>query len=207
MNAPLTSSTFAICPCCGQSVAAIDRPIVDVVGCMISWLGHTVVVPRGNRTKILKAMADRYPAGLTVDQLAFALWQGSNREPELAEQNIHVYLHGLRTLLSYAPFTISRGGRGVLGCYALIRRDFPAGVRGELKGKPRVGRPPGPTRAYVLKFFQAGGVFGRQDIRRKLAQHGAVVSSKTISNALESLVRGSCVERVSHGLYQLRRGS
>jgi hypothetical protein len=207
MNAPLTSSTFAICPCCGQSVAAIDRPIVDVVGCMISWLGHTVVVPRGNRTKILKAIADRYPAGLTVDQLAFALWQGSNREPELAEQNIHVYLHGLRTLLSYAPFTISRGGRGVLGCYALIRRDFPAGVRGELKGKPRVGRPPGPTRAYVLKFFQAGGVFGRQDIRRKLAQHGAVVSSKTISNALESLVRGSCVERVSHGLYQLRRGS
>jgi hypothetical protein len=207
MNAPLASSTFAICPCCGQSVAAIDRPIVDADNCMISWLGHTVVVPRGNRTKILKAMADRYPAGLTVDELAFALWQGSNREPELADKSLHVYLHSLRKLLSYAPFTISRGGGGVLGCFALIRRDFPTGVRGELKGEPRVGRPPGPTRAYALKLFQAGGVFGRRDIRRKLAQHGVVVSSQTISNALESLVRGSYVERVSHGLYQLRRGS
>lgn len=203
MNAPPFTQEFDACPCCGQSTATLDRPVVDVDGGFVTWCGYTAHIGRGRIAALAKILADRYPGGRSTDQLAFELWGGSDDEPETAHNIIYAYLVRIRGALRTAPFTIPRGyGSRSNQAFAFVRRDSPVGIAATSEETRRPGRPEGKMRQAVLAVFPPSDPLSFSDVRERLAARDVQIPRARIGHAIASLKYTGYIERVAHGYYR-----
>lgn len=96
------------CPCCGQNVEIIERPILDRRSGTLMFRGKTVKLPRGIQLTVLAELLDAFPNGVDLDRLTWRVYSNGN-EPECAYDCIRWAVCRVRKFIAPLGLKIPKG--------------------------------------------------------------------------------------------------